>query len=113
MKRLEVYVGAHCATCVEARRLATVAGAAFHDVMVRVVELDGLEDAGGDRRSQDHRHQIVAVPTYILDGRVIALGNPSPDELFAVLTSPAQPLQLVPATQPVPPAEPLSGRELS
>ncbi|HEV2125235.1 MAG TPA: hypothetical protein VGW38_20990 [Chloroflexota bacterium] len=86
-RRLEVYVAAHCATCAEARRLAKIADAAFHDVMVHVIDVDDHTDVG-DGGNKDHNDQIVAVPTYILDGRVIALGNPSQEELFAVLAAP-------------------------
>ncbi|HEX9056675.1 MAG TPA: thioredoxin family protein [Ktedonobacterales bacterium] len=75
--RLEIYVSDHCANCGEALRLAdlarTVPGA-----VVRVVNLDTTTDPVPPR--------VVAVPTYILDGRVISLGNPFAEDLLDMLT---------------------------
>lgn len=34
---------------------------------------------------------VVAVPTYLLDGVVVSLGNPAPEELFARLDAAARP----------------------
>jgi hypothetical protein len=40
-----------------------------------------------DMRSTDgiFRSKVAATPTYILDGEIISLGNPSPAELEAML----------------------------
>ncbi|MGH2367028.1 MAG: hypothetical protein ACRDI2_02425, partial [Chloroflexota bacterium] len=61
-----------------AQRLAQEAAARYPDLLVRVVD---LEDGAGEA-PPDH---LVAVPTYVLDGRVISLGNPAPEGLFAQL----------------------------
>jgi hypothetical protein len=45
--------------------------------MVQVIDLD-LNIASLPER-------VVAVPTYLLDGRVVSLGNPDPEDLFARL----------------------------
>jgi Thioredoxin domain len=74
---LEVYVSSHCLNCGEARSLAHEAAARFPGVAVRVVDLDVDQTPLPEA--------IVAVPTYVLNGRVIALGNPYPEELFARL----------------------------
>lgn len=75
---LEVYVSSHCPNCEDARKLADEAAARFPRMRVRVIDLDGRP---GSRMPEG----VVAVPTYLLDGRVIALGNPYPEEFFARL----------------------------
>lgn len=75
--RLHVYVATHCPNCREARRLAEQAAARFPAANVRVINLD-QDDAAPPEA-------VVAVPTYVLDGAVISLGNPAPEELFARL----------------------------
>jgi alkyl hydroperoxide reductase subunit AhpF len=75
--RLEVYVSSQCLNCDEAVRLAEEAAARYPHVVVRVVDLDLVGSPPPD--------PVVAVPTYLLNGRVVSLGNPYPEELFARL----------------------------
>ncbi len=75
--RLEVYVSSQCLNCDEAVRLAEEAAVRYPSVIVRVVDLDQEGSPPPD--------PVVAVPTYVLDGRVVSLGNPYPEELFARL----------------------------
>ena len=75
--RLEVYVARHCSGCEEARRLAGEAAARFPDADVRVID---LEDGPPPE-------PVAAVPTYVMNGAVIALGNPRPEDLFVHLES--------------------------
>ena len=75
--RLEVYVSSECLNCDEAVSLAQEAAARYPNVDVRVINLD----PGGSPPPDP----VVAVPTYVLNGRVISLGNPYPEELFARL----------------------------
>lgn len=74
--RLVVYVSSHCRTCDQAQRLAREAATRFPSVEVRLVDLDDGEPVP---------EVVVAVPTYVMDGRVAWLGNPAPEELFARL----------------------------
>lgn len=74
--RLDIYVADHCANCVEALRLAELAGT-LPRVDVRVINLDTAPDPVPAR--------VVAVPTYLLDGRVVSLGNPTRDDLLRLL----------------------------
>jgi len=74
---LDVYVSSHCANCVEACLLAEEAAAMYPALAVRVIDLDANPAARPE--------YIVAAPTYVLNGRVISLGNPYRDELFARL----------------------------
>ena len=75
---LEVYVSSECPNCDEAVRLAEEAAARYPDVVVRLIDLDEL---GGNPPPDP----VVAVPTYLLNGQVVSLGNPYPDDLFARL----------------------------
>jgi alkyl hydroperoxide reductase subunit AhpF len=75
---LEVYVSTECSNCGEAVRLAAEAAARYPRVIVQVIELERL-----DRKPPPD--QVVAVPTYLLDGRVVSLGNPYPEDLFSQL----------------------------
>ena len=73
--RLGIYVAPRCYGCEEARRLAGEAAARFPDVDVRVIDLaDGPPP-----------ESVVAVPAYLMNGAVISLGNPRPEDLFARL----------------------------
>ena len=76
-RRLEVYVAGCCYGSEQARRLAREVARRFPDIEVRLIDLD-------DARPPQN---VVAVPTYMVDGVVIALGNPAPEELFAHLES--------------------------
>jgi predicted thioredoxin/glutaredoxin len=74
MARLDIFVSAHCFGCREARRLAEAVAERFGAVSVRLVDLDAQPDARPER--------VIAVPAYLLDDEVIALGNPRQADLF-------------------------------
>lgn len=86
-RRLEVYVASHCLSCAEARRLAAAAAARFPQLEVRTVDVDAASVGVAGALPEG----VVAVPTYLLDGTVVALGNPEPERLFALIASPAAP----------------------
>jgi hypothetical protein len=73
--RLDVYVSRHCSNCSEARLLADEVAAMYPSVFVRVINLD-LREASAPEF-------VVAAPTYVLNGRVISLGNPYREQLIA------------------------------
>ena len=75
---LEVYVSSECPNCDEAVRLAEEAAARYPNVMVRLIDLDELD-------GNPPPDPVVAVPTYLLNGRVVSLGNPYPEDLFGRL----------------------------
>ena len=79
--RLEIYISDHCDNCQEALRQAelarTVAG-----VEVCVINVDATSDPVPQR--------IIATPTYVLDGRIISLGNPYREDLLKMLERPRQ-----------------------
>ncbi|MGH2442591.1 MAG: hypothetical protein ACRDFX_05460 [Chloroflexota bacterium] len=74
---LRIYVAEHCDTCRESRRLAAVLAGRLKHIAIEVVDID--------------RHQvpdeIFAVPSFCYRGKIVALGNPSEDELIRRVTS--------------------------
>jgi len=74
---LEIYVEASCYLC---RRAAELAGSMHAEFPGARIELIDLADGRGA-----HRHLVVAAPTYVLNGTVFSLGNPSPSELRGAL----------------------------
>jgi len=71
--RLEIYVEPGCRICARSEDIAAEIRATHRDIEVLLIDMSG---AGGD-----HRNLVVAAPTYILNGRVISLGNPDRLEL--------------------------------
>jgi hypothetical protein len=70
--QLDVVVTPSCPGGDEARRTAGDVAARFPGLSVRVIELG---DGAGVPEV------VVATPTYLLDGRVVALGNPGVEQL--------------------------------
>ena len=88
-RQLAIYVLLDCPGCDTARRLAAAAREAAPDLDVRLIDL-GAPDVV-------RPPAVFAVPTYLLDGRVISLGNPEPAWLLARLAAPAD----APGAEPV------------
>ncbi len=82
---LEIYVAPDCFGCETARNLAGVVRALdWPNLEVRLLD---LSSPGVTRPAT-----VFAVPTYVLDGRVISLGNPEREWLLAQLApSPPSP----------------------
>jgi len=77
MTKLEIYVADDCWSCEESRRLAAEVRASVRDIDVELVDLNSA------RRPS----YVFAAPTYVLDGKVIFLGNPHWEELQQKLTA--------------------------
>ena len=73
---LQIYVASHCPNCEEALRLANVAGRLFPKLRIEIVDLD---------QTPAPPTEVFAVPTYVLNGCVCFLGNPSQEELYDLL----------------------------
>lgn len=73
MPRLLVYTARNCRVCSYARALAAVMGRRFPMVEVVVIDIDAPGACVPD--------DIFAVPMFVLDGRVVSVGNPSPEEM--------------------------------
>ncbi len=78
---LEVYVTSQCTNCGEALLIAE-----------RARRIAGLEVAviNLDQPGRRVPPQVVAVPTYMLDGRVVSLGNPEREKFLARLRTALQ-----------------------
>jgi glutaredoxin len=73
---LRVYVKAGCAQCERARALAAEAGAAHPGLTVEIVDVS---------EGHQRRDEVFATPTFVLDGRVLSLGNPRREKLWRAI----------------------------
>ena len=76
---LRIYVADDCWACRATRQIAAEAALRFPNVRVELQEI-------GDDRPDD----VFAVPTYVLNGQIIFLGNPTSEELGQKLASAQQ-----------------------
>lgn len=67
---LVIYVSPHCQVCAYAYEVADDIRRRFPDVNMRIVDLEKSAERIPER--------VFATPTYLLNGRVWSLGNPSP-----------------------------------
>jgi|GEM_PF-1596075 len=68
-RQVTIYVTSHCLNCAYAYEVAAFIRREFPQVAVRIIDLaDAQEPAPA---------VVFATPTYLLDGRVWSLGNPS------------------------------------
>ena len=66
--RLEAYISDDCYGCGEARAIAEELSAQFPDVQVEIISLDTPDS--------EHPPAVFAVPTFLLNGELLWLGNP-------------------------------------
>ena len=74
--RLEIYIANQCTNCEEALLIAERA-CGIAGLEVAVIDLD--------KTGQNVPTNVVAVPTYLLDGQVVSLGNPVREAFLARL----------------------------
>lgn len=77
MPVLQIVVASACQTCDEAHRLAGEVKTRFPQVTLDLIDLDTAPERQPD--------SVFAVPTYLLNGHVISLGNPSEEALYNLL----------------------------
>ena len=77
MHQLAIYIERNCMGCDYAKDLAIEVQELFPRLEVRIFDLT--------RPNVKKPESVFAVPTYILDGRRIWLGNPDKGELFEKL----------------------------
>lgn len=77
--RLEVYITNGCYGCNQACALATKVSDLFPNLEVEIINLD---HPGTERPSV-----VFAVPTYLLDGELLWLGNPHREEAMQEISS--------------------------
>ncbi len=78
---LEIYIANQCPYCVETLAIAECARS-ITGLRVTVIDL-----ALPGQSAPPH---VVAVPTYVLDGRVVSLGNPAREAFLASLRTQLQ-----------------------
>lgn len=67
---LQVYVSRGCDSCLRAREIGEALSGAYPGIAVEIVDV-------GDMRGRALPDAVIAVPTYLLDGVVVSLGNPN------------------------------------
>mgnify|MGYP002713032385 CR=1 FL=1 len=75
MMQLQVYISQDCWTCEETIRIVEDVAPQFPEIMVEVLDTGETPMPDG----------VFAVPTYVLNGRIISLGNPTRKELNSKL----------------------------
>lgn len=72
-----IYVAGHCPTCAYSYEVAEMIRQEFPAVNVRLVDLATTSEQIPD--------DVFATPTYLLNGRLWSLGNPSPETVTNTL----------------------------
>jgi hypothetical protein len=76
MLQLDVYVSSACSICDRSRDIVCeVLDRGLPQVRARIIDLD--------RPGADRPANVFAIPTFVLDGDVVSLGNPEVDWLIA------------------------------
>jgi hypothetical protein len=70
---LKIFVTEHCSGCVEALRIAAEVAQAYPHLGVEVIDLAAPEI--------NVPEAVFATPTYMLNDRIVSLGNPSPAQV--------------------------------
>lgn len=66
MVKLQVYVSKDCWTCAESRRIVADIKPQFPQIAVEMLDVAVVEQP----------EEVFAIPTFVLNGRIISLGNP-------------------------------------
>jgi hypothetical protein len=80
---LKIFVREDCSGCVEAQRIAAWVTRDFPQLEVELIDI-----------GQPHAsvpEAVFATPTYMLNSRIVSLGNPSPAEVTRWATDAARP----------------------
>jgi alanine dehydrogenase len=71
--RLKIFVAEDCPGCVEARAIATHIEQTYPNLYVEIIDINNDPTAVPEK--------VFATPTYILDDRVVSLGNPGLEDI--------------------------------
>jgi alkyl hydroperoxide reductase subunit AhpF len=74
---LNIYINQECPGCDQALRIANMIEERMPTVVVRIIDLN----EPNTRRPES----VFAVPTYVLNGKTVSLGNPDELELLSKL----------------------------
>ncbi len=75
---LKIYVRMHCSGCEQARATASHITTVYPHVDVEIVDMDNPDVT--------IPNSVFATPTYVLDNRIVSLGNPNLDDVATWLT---------------------------
>lgn len=70
---LKVFITENCSGCDEARRIAAHVEQDYPEIEVEVIDITDSQVAVPDA--------VFATPTYMLDDRIVSLGNPSSEQV--------------------------------
>jgi glutaredoxin len=73
MPTLRVYIARHCPVCREALGLVEKIRVRFSRLDIQIIDLEAERAKNVD--------SVFSVPTYVLDGRTLSLGNPEAEVL--------------------------------
>jgi hypothetical protein len=71
--KLKIFVAEDCPGCVEAREIAIHIEHGYPNLDVEVIDINNTPDAVPEK--------VFATPTYILNDRVVSLGNPDLEDI--------------------------------
>ena len=77
MIALDIYISENCWSCEEAVRIADEVAPLFPNVSISLLDL----------QTNPAPEEVFAVPTYVLNGKVAYLGNPTREQLIEKLAS--------------------------
>lgn len=75
---VDIFISEHCFVCQYAHEIAELIERDFSDVKLRMIDISTTEETIPEA--------VFATPTYLLNGRVWSLGNPSPEQVTERLT---------------------------
>lgn len=70
---LKIFITEHCSGCSEAQRIAAWVTQDYSHLGVEVIDINAPEVSVPE--------VVFATPTYMLNNRIVSLGNPSPAEV--------------------------------
>ena len=86
---LRIYISGNCWGCEGAREMAAQMQRLYPKLAVHLLDIDAVGETPDE---------VFATPTYLLNGRVVSLGNPSPEALCELIDA-----ELLMHPQKVPP----------
>lgn len=71
---LKVFIAEHCSTCDETVAIATRVEREYPEISVEIIDIGHNQSVVPDA--------VFAIPTVMLNGRIVSLGNPDPEEMM-------------------------------
>lgn len=81
VSELKIYVAEGCSGCLEARHTAFQIKQDYPELSVKVIDIGSAGESIPD--------DVFATPTYMLNNRIVSLGNPDPTDIVRWITNAA------------------------